>query len=80
MNRPTIGVQSKNIISDDYPIEGFEMLKRAGFNCCDFSLNSYLSNEMLYQYRRNDFFDKPGGRRAHQPDAYAVSGLCAGCA
>lgn len=59
MNRPTIGVQSKNIISDDYPIEGFEMLKRAGFNCCDFSLNSYLSNEILYQYRRNDLFDKP---------------------
>lgn len=59
MNRPAVGVQSKNIISDDYPIEGFEMLKRAGFTCCDFSLNSYLSNEVLYEHKRNDFFDQP---------------------
>ncbi len=59
MHKLSVGVQSKNIISDDYPIEGFEMLKRAGFTCCDFSLNSYLPNTALYEHRRNDFFDQP---------------------
>lgn len=59
MNKLAVGVQSKNIIYDDYPIEGFELLKRAGFACCDFSLNSYLSNAVLYEYSRNDFFDQP---------------------
>lgn len=59
MHKLSVGVQSKNIISDDYPIEGFEMLKRAGFTCCDFSLNSYLPNTALYEHRSNDFFDQP---------------------
>lgn len=59
MHKLSIGVQSKNVISDDYPIEGFEMLRRAGFTCCDFSLNAYLSNSILYAYERNDFFNQP---------------------
>lgn len=53
-----IGVQTKNIINDSCPEEGFAMLKRAGFSCVDFSLNGYLSNTSLYQSELNTFFDK----------------------
>lgn len=53
-----IGVQTKNVINDENPMEGFEMLRRAGFTCCDFSLNSYLLNSTLYNFETNDFFDK----------------------
>lgn len=53
-----IGTQTKNVIVDDNPKEGFEMLKRAGFSCCDFSLNAYLKNTLLYEYRLNNFFDQ----------------------
>lgn len=53
-----IGVQTKNIINDNCPEEGFAMLKRAGFSCVDFSLNGYLSNTSLYQSELNNFFDK----------------------
>lgn len=53
-----IGVQTKNIIMDDNPTEGFEALAQAGFSCVDFSLNSYLLNSMLYKDRVNDFFDR----------------------
>ncbi|MCM1154877.1 MAG: sugar phosphate isomerase/epimerase [Roseburia sp.] len=53
-----IGVQTQNVIKDECPQEGFEMLKRAGFTCCDFSLNSYLLNLLLYRFETNDFFDK----------------------
>lgn len=55
---PDIGVQTKNVVDDNCPLEGFEMLKRAGFACCDFSLNDYLNNTSLYQYKVNSFFDK----------------------
>lgn len=54
-----IGVQTKNVVNDNAPLEGFEMLKRAGFNCCDFSLNGYLINTDIYQDKLNRFFD-PG--------------------
>lgn len=53
-----IGVQSKNIVYDKNPSEGFNSMKKAGFSCCDFSLNSYLLNTDLYQFEVNDFFDK----------------------
>ena len=53
-----IGVQTKNIINDENPLEGFELLQRAGFTCCDFSLNAYLLNSSLYKFETNDFFDK----------------------
>lgn len=53
-----IGVQTKNVINDDHPEEGFAMLKRAGFSYADFSLNGYLSNTSLYQSKLNSFFDK----------------------
>lgn len=53
-----IGVQTKNIIADDNPAAGFELLAQTGFSCADFSLNSYLLNSMLYKDQVNDFFDK----------------------
>lgn len=54
-----IGVQTKNVIYDSNPLEGFELLRRSGFQCCDFSLNSYLLNSFLYRLEPNDFFDQP---------------------
>ena len=53
-----IGVQTKNIVSDSCPEEGFALLKRTGFSCADFSLNSYLTNSSLYQSELNPFFDQ----------------------
>lgn len=58
MNTLSVGVQSKDIVCDEYPLEGFEMMKRAGFSCCDFSLNSYLTNTALYSLELNEFFDQ----------------------
>lgn len=54
-----IGVQTKNVVKDSCPLEGFTMLKRAGFSCCDFSLDVYLKNFNVYQNRINDFFSAP---------------------
>lgn len=56
-----IGVQTKNVVEDRHPEEGFALLKRAGFSCADFSLNGYLTNTSLYQSEINAFFDKPIG-------------------
>lgn len=53
-----VGVQTKNVVNDEYPEEGFALLKRAGFSCADFSLNRYLLNTSLYQSKRNSFFDQ----------------------
>lgn len=53
-----IGVQTQNVVKDNNPREGFEMLKRAGLSCADFSLNGYLLNTSLYQSKRNVFFDQ----------------------
>lgn len=54
-----IGVQTKNVVYDENPYEGFLKLKRAGFSCADFSLNGYLLNSNIYQSELNDFFSKP---------------------
>lgn len=54
-----IGVQTKNVVNDEHPEEGFAMLKRAGFSCADFSLNGYLLNTDIYQASLNRFFDAP---------------------
>ncbi len=54
----SIGVQTKNVVYDANPAEGFAMLKRAGFSSADFSLNAYLLNTSLYQFERNDFFSR----------------------
>ena len=53
-----IGVQTKNAIDDINPLEGFLLLKEAGFTSVDFSLNNYLINKDLYKGKLNSFFDK----------------------
>ena len=53
-----IGMQTRNIIKDENPLEGFMQLKEAGFSCADFSLNAYLDNKALYRGEVNSFFDK----------------------
>ena len=53
-----IGVQTQNVIDDNCPESGFNMLHNAGFDCVDFSLHSYLINKDIYKGKRNDFFDK----------------------
>ena len=53
-----IGVQSRNIVYDEDPKSGFLMMKRAGFDCCDFSLNNYLKNSDVYEGKLNLFFDR----------------------
>lgn len=58
MNTIAVGVQSKDIIFDEDPLEGFKIMKRAGFSCCDFSLNSYLTNTSIYSLEVNHFFSQ----------------------
>ena len=53
-----IGVQTRNVIRDENPSEGFIMLKQAGFSCCDFSLNTYLKSDELYRREVNHFFEQ----------------------
>lgn len=53
-----IGVQTKNVVYDSCPGEGFSLLKQSGFSCADFSLNSYLTNTSLYQFELNTFFSQ----------------------
>ncbi|WP_163193243.1 sugar phosphate isomerase/epimerase family protein [Clostridium thermarum] len=53
-----IGVQTKNVVYDSNPAAGFQLLKKSGFSCADFSLNSYLLNTSLYKLGLNDFFNK----------------------
>lgn len=43
---------------ESMPASGYRMLKRAGFSCVDFSLNSYLLNTSLYKSELNHFFDR----------------------
>ena len=54
-----IGVQTKIAIDDENPLEGFKVLKEAGFTSVDFSLNKYLVNKDLYKGELNSFFDPP---------------------
>ncbi len=51
-----VGVQSQNAVYDDNPLAGYELLKRNGFDCVDFSLNSYLKNTDIYKNKINPFF------------------------
>ena len=52
-----IGVQTKNIVQDEDPEQGFQLLSEAGFSAADFSLNRYLLNTNIYQSEINHFFD-----------------------
>lgn len=56
-----IGVQTQNVVYDENPAEGFLRLKKAGFDCVDFSLNTYLINKKIYKLEINKFFDKSIG-------------------
>lgn len=58
MNTLSVGVQSKGIVYDNNPLEGFEMMKRAGFSCCDFSLDSYFTDLSFGSQKSNDFLQK----------------------
>ena len=75
-----IGVQSKNIIYDENPAEGFQRLAKAGFDCCDLSLNQYLTNTMLYHMEESGFFRRTSKElqdyfRPHRRAA-KESGIC----
>lgn len=58
MGKFQLGVQTKNVVKDANPEEGFTMLAQAGFSCADFSLNDYLKNGDIYQAEVNTFFDR----------------------
>lgn len=60
-NSMRIGVQTQNVICDDCPSEGFQLLKTVGFSCVDFSLNGYLKNIDIYNFNMNSFFQKSIG-------------------
>ena len=53
-----IGIQTANIVNDDAPEEGFRRIANAGFDCCDFSLDSYLRYEEFAESYCGRFFDK----------------------
>ncbi len=53
-----IGIQSKNIVTPQNPMEGFELIQKAGFSCVDFSLNEFLTNNLLYDNQKNSFFEQ----------------------
>lgn len=53
-----IGVQTQNAIDDRTPKDGFERLRRVGFDCADFSLHGYLLNKEIYRQEINPFFDR----------------------
>ncbi len=52
-----LGVQTKEIVRDEDPEQGFRLLRSAGFSCADFSLNAYLLNLDIYDAHLNHFFD-----------------------
>ncbi len=53
-----LSVQTKNIVRDENPEEGFRLMKAAGFSAADFSLNQYLLNLDIYEQRINGFFSQ----------------------
>lgn len=52
------GVQTRGAVDDKAPKKGFELLRKIGFSCVDFSLNAYLTNKALYQNDKNEFFNQ----------------------
>ena len=51
-----IGVQTKNVVNNENPEEGFMALKKAGFSCADFSLNGYWTNKEIKKGKMNPLF------------------------
>ena len=74
-----IGVQTKNIVQDADPADGFRLLREIGFSAADFSLNGYLLNTNIYRSAINDFFNASVGDLEHffQPhrDAAQAAGI-----
>ena len=56
MNTLTVGIQNEEIVCDEYPLEGFEMIRRAGFSCCDFDLDPYVTNALRFSSGGNNLF------------------------
>lgn len=54
----SVGVQTMGIVEGTNPWTGFELLRRTGFSCTDFSLQDYLPADELYKNKRNDFFSR----------------------
>lgn len=52
-----LGVQSQNTVEAENPLNGFMMMKRAGFISADFSLHAFLKNKDIYGGDINSFFD-----------------------
>lgn len=48
-----MGVQTKNIIDDRHPEDGFALLRQAGFSCADFSLNGYQAKDTDIFFRQS---------------------------
>ena len=53
-----ISVQTQNVVLDDNPLQGFQLLRDKGFGAVDFSLNGYLKNTDLYRNKLNPFFEQ----------------------
>ena len=53
-----IGIQTANIIEDEAPETGFRRIANAGFDCVDFSLDTYLRYEEFAPDYSGRFFDK----------------------
>lgn len=53
-----ICIQTRKIVNDENPLQGFKLLKEVGFSSVDFSLNNYLTNKEIYGFNLNNFFDK----------------------
>ncbi len=53
-----IGVQTLNVIDDECPEKGAQLLKEAGFSSVDFSLHGYLTNKSIYGSNINHFFEQ----------------------
>lgn len=73
-----IGVQTKNIVDDRCPGEGFKALKEEGFSCVDFSLNGYLKNTDIYASDLNSFFNRSIGELEDFFEAHKKGALEAG--
>ena len=56
--RLALSVQTKDAVDTANPGPGFEMLKRAGFDFVDFSLNAYMKNSDIYKGKISDFFSR----------------------
>lgn len=53
-----LGVQTLNVVDDDCPLDGYKVIRDAGFSAVDFSLHSYLRNKDIYGSRINHFFER----------------------